>query len=143
MSCLCHCLVRFCLPSVIFLTVNLRNLRSRYSLNVQQGAGDPLYVAEGQPKCFDPDIVDATPTEDGCSWEPWISSIHLHAYQVVELPSLLNTRKVLKAVAPLPPILQKKVRAKTISSCKFSWISLPPDNITCDSLKVILLGKHT
>ncbi|KAH0911913.1 hypothetical protein HID58_035234 [Brassica napus] len=114
-----------------------------YSLNVQQGAGDPLYVAEGQPKCFDPDIVDATPTEDGCSWEPWISSIHLHAYQVVELPSLLNTRKVLKAVAPLPPILQKKVRAKTISSCKFSWISLPPDNITCDSLKVILLGKHT
>lgn len=65
MSCLCHCLVRFCLPSVIFLTVNLRNLRSRYSLNVQQGAGDPLYVAEGQPKCFDPDIVYATPAEDG------------------------------------------------------------------------------
>jgi len=32
---------------------------------VQQGAGDPLYVAEGQPKCFDPDIVDATPAEDG------------------------------------------------------------------------------
>ncbi|CAN6897443.1 unnamed protein product [Brassica oleracea] len=108
MSCLCHCLVRFCLPSVFFLTVNLRNLRSRYSIHVQQGAGDPLYVAEGQPKCFDPDIVYATPAEDGCSWEPWISSIHLHAHQVVELPSLLNTRKVLKVVAPLPPILLRR-----------------------------------
>ncbi|KAH0864830.1 hypothetical protein HID58_082041 [Brassica napus] len=109
-----------------------------YSIHVQQGAGDPLYVAEGQPKCFDPDIVDATPAEDGCSWEPWISSIHLHAHQVVELPSLLNTRKWRHYHQS-----SQEGRTKTISFCKFSWISLPPDNITYHSLKVILLEKHT
>lgn len=32
------------------------------SLHVDQNAGDPLYVAGGQPKSVDPDLVDATTT---------------------------------------------------------------------------------
>lgn len=36
------------------------------SLHVELSAGDPLYAVGGQPKCFDPDVVDAaTFAEDG------------------------------------------------------------------------------
>lgn len=36
------------------------------SLHVELSAGDPLYAVGGQPKCFDPDVVDAAPfAEDG------------------------------------------------------------------------------
>ncbi|CAC07917.1 putative protein [Arabidopsis thaliana] len=76
--------------------------------------GDPLYVAGGQPKCFDPDLVDdaAAFAEDGGYRRPNQAvpgdcGYHLHAHQV-ELPNLLNTHKVVKIVAPLPPILQTR-----------------------------------
>ncbi|KAL1199858.1 RNA pseudouridine synthase 5 [Cardamine amara subsp. amara] len=74
--------------------------------------GDPLYVPGGQPKCFDPDVVDAAAAfaQDGGYRRPNQAvpgdcGYHLHAHQV-ELPNLLNTHKVVKIVAPLPPILQ-------------------------------------
>ncbi|KAG7565390.1 Pseudouridine synthase catalytic domain superfamily [Arabidopsis suecica] len=88
--------------------------------------GDPLYVAGGQPKCFDPDLVDddAAFAEDGGYRRPNQAvpgdcGYHLHAHQV-ELPNLLNTHKVVKIVAPLPPILQtsSETEEKGLSSCK-------------------------
>lgn len=92
--------------------------------------GDPLYVAGGQPKGVDPDLVDAASTtpfaEDGGYRRPNQAvpgdcGYHLHAHEV-EIPNLLNTRKVLKVVAPLPPILQTSYLAeeKGLSSCKLS-----------------------
>ncbi|CAN8254688.1 unnamed protein product [Cochlearia groenlandica] len=85
--------------------------------------GDPLYVAGGQPKCFDQDLVDATAfAEDGGYRRPNQAvpgdcGYHLHAHQV-ELQNLLNNHKVVKIVAPLPPILQTSSEAeeKGISS---------------------------
>ncbi|KAF2553760.1 hypothetical protein F2Q68_00036960 [Brassica cretica] len=66
--------------------------------------GDPLYVAGGQPKGVDPDLVDAASTpfaEDGGYRRPNQAvpgdcGYHLHAHEV-EIPNLLNTRKVYKA----------------------------------------------
>ncbi|CDY29071.1 hypothetical protein HID58_077649 [Brassica napus] len=92
--------------------------------------GDPLYVAGGQPKGVDPDLVDAASTpsfaEDGGYRRPNQAvpgdcGYHLHAHEV-EIPNLLNTRKVLKVVAPLPPILQTSylVEEKGLPSCKLS-----------------------
>ncbi|XP_013597450.1 PREDICTED: RNA pseudouridine synthase 5 isoform X2 [Brassica oleracea var. oleracea] len=90
--------------------------------------GDPLYVAGGQPKGVDPDLVDAASTPsfaaDGGYRRPNQAvpgdcGYHLHAHEV-EIPNLLNTHKVLKVVAPLPPILQTSYLAeeKGLSSCK-------------------------
>ncbi|XP_048632722.1 RNA pseudouridine synthase 5 isoform X1 [Brassica napus] len=91
--------------------------------------GDPLYVAGGQPKGVDPDLVDATTTsfaEDGGYQRPNQAvpgdcGYHLHAHEV-EIPNLLNTHKVVKVMAPLPPILQTSYLAeeKGLSSCKLS-----------------------
>ncbi|XP_048618806.1 RNA pseudouridine synthase 5 isoform X3 [Brassica napus] len=64
--------------------------------------GDPLYVAGGQPKGVDPDLVDAASTpsfaEDGGYRRPNQAvpgdcGYHLHAHEV-EIPNLLNTRKL-------------------------------------------------
>ncbi|CAG7883572.1 unnamed protein product [Brassica rapa] len=89
--------------------------------------GDPLYVAGGQPKGVDPDLVDSTTTpfaEDGGYRRPNQAvpgdcGYHLHAHEV-EIPNLLNTHKVVKVVAPLPPILQTIYLAeeKGLSSCE-------------------------
>ncbi|ESQ45273.1 hypothetical protein EUTSA_v10010446mg [Eutrema salsugineum] len=88
--------------------------------------GDPLYVAGGKPKCFDPDAVDSAFAEDGGYRRPNQAvpgdcGYHLHAHQV-ELPNLLNLNKVVKVVAPLPPILQTSSEAEEngFSSCKLS-----------------------
>ncbi|XP_010515681.1 PREDICTED: RNA pseudouridine synthase 5 isoform X1 [Camelina sativa] len=80
--------------------------------------GDPLYVAGGQPKCFDTDLVDdaAAFAEDGGYRRPnqpvpGDCGYHLHAHQV-ELLNLLNINKVVKIVAPLPTILQTSSEAQ-------------------------------
>ncbi|KAF8052905.1 hypothetical protein N665_1492s0009 [Sinapis alba] len=81
--------------------------------------GDPLYVAGGQPKGVDPDFVDGSTTpfaEDGGYRRPNQAvpgdcGYHLHAHEV-EIPNLLDTHKVVRVVAPLPPILQTSYLAE-------------------------------
>ncbi|KAL0890327.1 hypothetical protein Bca101_014310 [Brassica carinata] len=80
--------------------------------------GDPLYVAGGQAKGVDPDLVDATTpfAEDGGYRRPNQAvpgdcGYHLHAHEV-EIPNLLDTHKVVRVVAPLPPILQTSYLAE-------------------------------
>ncbi|CAA7019227.1 unnamed protein product [Microthlaspi erraticum] len=92
-------------------------IRIHLAYNGHPLVGDPLYAAGGQPKCFDPDVVEATTfAEDGGYRRPNQAvpgdcGYHLHAHQV-ELPNLVNTLKVVKIVAPLPPILQTSSEAE-------------------------------
>ncbi|KFK34479.1 hypothetical protein AALP_AA5G150800 [Arabis alpina] len=87
--------------------------------------GDPLYVAGGQPKCCGLDVVDAGAFAKDGGYQrpnqavPGDCGYHLHAHQV-ELQNLLNSHKVVKIVALLPPILQTSSEAeeKGSSSCK-------------------------
>ncbi|GKV34112.1 hypothetical protein SLEP1_g42528 [Rubroshorea leprosula] len=77
--------------------------------------GDPLYIAGGQPRSFDSELVDESFEQDGGYQRP-INPVpgdcgyYLHAHQLV-LPHLV-TNEMIKITAPLPPVLKTKDEAK-------------------------------
>ncbi|XP_056697252.1 RNA pseudouridine synthase 5 [Spinacia oleracea] len=71
--------------------------------------GDPLYVAGGQPECFDSELVEEEFAEDGGYQRPTKPvpgdcGYHLHAHEVTL--SHPTTNAVMKIIAPLPPMLK-------------------------------------
>jgi hypothetical protein len=61
-------------------------------LRADQSAGDPLYVAGGQPKCFDPDLVDdaAAFAEDGYKIRSSFFILIVSVYLEMNSPWKLN-----------------------------------------------------
>ncbi|KAJ0046886.1 hypothetical protein Pint_06085 [Pistacia integerrima] len=104
------------------------------------GAGDPLYVAGGQPKSFDSEFANETFAQDGyintlLTWMisssqtflsycysgyprpltpvPGDCGYYLHAHQLTL--SHPTTNEVIEVMAPLPSILQTQEEAKKIT----------------------------
>ncbi|KAF5467147.1 hypothetical protein F2P56_017003 [Juglans regia] len=80
--------------------------------------GDPLYVDGGQPKCFDPEIIDENFAKDGGYQRPTKPvpgdcGYYLHAHQVVL--SHPTTNQETKITAPLPSVLLTQEEAKVNS----------------------------
>ncbi|GAV67694.1 PseudoU_synth_2 domain-containing protein [Cephalotus follicularis] len=77
-------------------------------------SGDPLYVAGGQPKCFDAEFADKSIAQDGGYQRP-IKPVpgdcgyYLHAHKVAL--SHPTTNEELSITAPLPSILHTKKEA--------------------------------
>ncbi|KAL3523445.1 hypothetical protein ACH5RR_016279 [Cinchona calisaya] len=71
--------------------------------------GDPLYIAGGQPSCFDPEFIDEIFAQDGGYRRPenpvpGDCGYHLHAHQLfLDHPT---SNELIKIIAPLPSILQ-------------------------------------
>lgn len=77
--------------------------------------GDPLYVAGGQPECFNSELVEADFAEDGGYQRPTKPvpgdcGYHLHAHEVIL--SHPNTNEVIKITAPLPSMLKLEDEAE-------------------------------
>ncbi|TYJ31220.1 hypothetical protein E1A91_A06G183600v1 [Gossypium mustelinum] len=71
--------------------------------------GDPLYIAGGQPRCFDPELVDESFAQDGgyqrpTNPVPGDCGYYLHAHQLVL--SHPTTNEMISITAPLSSILQ-------------------------------------
>ncbi|XP_008465671.1 RNA pseudouridine synthase 5 isoform X1 [Cucumis melo] len=85
--------------------------------------GDPLYVAGGQPNCLHSEVVNQSFAEDG-GYErpmkpvPGDCGYYLHAHQLILYHPKTNEKgflvllKVVKIVAPLPPILRTRSEAE-------------------------------
>ncbi|XP_021715830.1 RNA pseudouridine synthase 5-like isoform X2 [Chenopodium quinoa] len=72
---------------------------------------DPLYVAGGQPECFDSELVEEDFAEDGGYQRPTKPvpgdcGYHLHAHEVIL--SHPTSNEVLRIIAPLPSMLKLK-----------------------------------
>ncbi|KAM7495007.1 hypothetical protein LguiB_029616 [Lonicera macranthoides] len=79
--------------------------------------GDPLYVAGGQPKYFDPESVDESFAQDGgyqrpSNPVPGDCGYHLHAHQL--LLSHQMTNEVIEITASLPSVLRTQEETKGI-----------------------------
>lgn len=81
--------------------------------------GDPLYIAGGQPKCFDPESADESYDQDGgyqrpANPVPGDTGYCLHAHQV----NLFHPTKdeVIQIIAPLPSVLKTR-RGCSKSAC--------------------------
>ncbi|PPD71298.1 hypothetical protein GOBAR_DD31823 [Gossypium barbadense] len=71
--------------------------------------GDPLYIAGGQPRCFDPELVDESFAQDGgyqrpTNPVPGDCGYYLHAHRLVL--SHPTTNEMIYITAPLSTILQ-------------------------------------
>ncbi|KAK6228154.1 hypothetical protein SCA6_000494 [Theobroma cacao] len=71
--------------------------------------GDPLYIAGGQPRCFDSEFVDENYAQDGgyqrpVNPVPGDCGYYLHAHRL--LLSHPTTDEIINITAPLPPVLQ-------------------------------------
>ncbi|KAH1055386.1 hypothetical protein J1N35_033451 [Gossypium stocksii] len=71
--------------------------------------GDPLYIAGGQPRCFDPELVDESFAQDGgyqrpTNPVPGDCGYYLHAHRLVL--SHPTTNEMIYITAPLSSILQ-------------------------------------
>ncbi|KMT17673.1 hypothetical protein BVRB_2g036190 [Beta vulgaris subsp. vulgaris] len=77
--------------------------------------GDPLYVAGGQPECFDPELIQEDFAEDGgyqrpAKPVPGDCGYHLHAHEVTL--SHPSTNEAIKIIAPLPSMLKTVEEAR-------------------------------
>ncbi|XP_022890113.1 RNA pseudouridine synthase 5 isoform X2 [Olea europaea var. sylvestris] len=80
--------------------------------------GDPLYVAGGQPKCFDPHVTDESLAHDGGYQRPGNPvpgdcGYHLHAHRSVFPHPITN--EVIDITASLPSILRTQEESKAIT----------------------------
>ncbi|CAH9055112.1 unnamed protein product [Cuscuta epithymum] len=82
--------------------------------------GDPLYTDGGQPRCFDPDLLDETFAEDGGYQRPenpvpGDCGYNLHAHKLT-LPHPI-TQELVTITAPLPSILKAGPEASLYHHC--------------------------
>ncbi|XP_071930344.1 RNA pseudouridine synthase 5 isoform X3 [Coffea arabica] len=112
------------LSKVSILERNVKNSSTLVQVEIQSGRphqirihlsfighpllGDPLYVAGGQPSCFDPEFIDEGFAQDGGYQRPenpvpGDCGYHLHAHQLFLAHP--TTHEPIKIVAPLPSIL--------------------------------------
>ncbi|KAK8629697.1 hypothetical protein V6N13_078529 [Hibiscus sabdariffa] len=78
--------------------------------------GDPLYIAGGQPRCFDSEIVDESYAQDGGYHKPTNPvpgdcGYYLHAHQIVL--SHPTTNEMIYITAPLPSVLRTTYEANS------------------------------
>ncbi|XP_027111550.1 RNA pseudouridine synthase 5-like isoform X2 [Coffea arabica] len=116
---------KLALSKVSILERNVKNSSTLVQVEIQSGRphqirihlsfighpllGDPLYVAGGQPSCFDPEFIDESFAQDGGYQRPenpvpGDCGYHLHAHQLFLAHP--TTHEPIKIVAPLPSILQ-------------------------------------
>ncbi|XVE99348.1 hypothetical protein REPUB_Repub03eG0190500 [Reevesia pubescens] len=81
--------------------------------------GDPLYIAGGQPRCFDSEFVDESYAQDGgyqrpTNPVPGDCGYYLHAHRLAL--SHPTTNQMINITAPLPTVLQMQDEAISISS---------------------------
>nr|XP_009589059.2 RNA pseudouridine synthase 5 isoform X4 [Nicotiana tomentosiformis] len=68
--------------------------------------GDPLYVSGGQPKCFDPELMDESFEKDGGYQRPenpvpGDCGYNLHAHQIVLIHPITNENRCVNMIARL------------------------------------------
>ncbi|XVF23664.1 hypothetical protein REPUB_Repub13aG0058800 [Reevesia pubescens] len=73
--------------------------------------GDPLYVAGGQPRCFDSEFVDESYAQDGgyqrpTNPVPGDCGYYLHAHRLLLSHPNPTTNETINITAPLPSVLQ-------------------------------------
>ncbi|XP_039053965.1 RNA pseudouridine synthase 5-like [Hibiscus syriacus] len=79
---------------------------------------DPLYIAGGQPRCFDSEIVEESYAQDGgylrpTNPVPGDCGYHLHAHRLVL--SHPTTNEMIYITAPLPSVLRTSSEASSSS----------------------------